>query len=182
MAPSGQLTSPELEALLRDGTLAGSWTLDPARSEVKLETRHTWGLLPLHGAFREVTGHGTVTADGGVSGVISVVATSVDTKNSRRDTHLRSADFFDVANHREFTFTAESATPSEMGVRITGTLTVRGNARPATLDATVSRADDEVSLDGQLHVNRADFGLTWNMLGIAAMHSTIVVHAAFTRG
>jgi hypothetical protein len=45
----------------------------------------------------------------------------------------------------------------------------------------VSTADGEVWLDGELHVNRADFGMTWNMLGIAAMHNTIVIHAVFTR-
>src|SRR5580692_11550029 len=96
MAPSEQ---PALQTQLRDGSLAGSWTLDPARSEVVLHTRHTWGLLPLQGVFRQVSGHGTVTKDGDASGVITVTAASVDTKNPRRDKHLRSADFFDVANH-----------------------------------------------------------------------------------
>ena len=64
---------------------------------------------------------------------------------------------------------------------MTGSLTVRGSTRPASFDATVSSADGEVSLDGELRVNRADFGLTWNMMGIASMDNTIVVHAVFTR-
>jgi polyisoprenoid-binding protein YceI len=181
MAPSGQLTTSALQALLDDGKLAGSWTLDSGRSEVRLKTRHTWGLRPLDGAFGQVTGHGTVTASGDVSGVISVAAGSVDTKNSRRDKHLRSADFFDVANHPEFTFTVESISPADGGVRIAGSLTVRGRSRQASFDATVSNADGEVSLDGELEVNRTDFGLTWNMLGMASVHNTIVVHAVFTR-
>jgi len=67
MAPSGQLTSPALQALLQDGTLTGSWTLDPARSTVQLKTRHTWGLRPLHGVFHRVTGSGSVTAAGDVT-------------------------------------------------------------------------------------------------------------------
>jgi len=181
MAPSGQLTTSALQALLHDGKLAGSWTLDSARSHVQLKTRHTWGLRPLDGAFGQVSGHGTVTASGDASGVITVAAGSVDTKNSRRDKHLRSADFFDVANHPDFTFAVESVSPADGGVRIAGRLTVRGRSRPASFDATVSSADGEVSLDGELEVNRADFGLTWNMLGIASMHNTIVVHAVFTR-
>jgi polyisoprenoid-binding protein YceI len=123
MASPEQLASPTLEALLRDGTLTGSWTLNPARSEVRLNTRHTWGLLPL-------------------KGVLTVGAGSVDTKNKQRDKHLRSADFF---------------------------------------DAKVSRAAAEVWLDAEVPVNRADFGLTWNCMGIAAMDSTIAVHAVFTR-
>ena len=42
--------------------------------------------------------------------------------------------------------------------------------------------DGELTLDGELKVNRADYGLPWNFIGIAAMDSTIAVHAVFTRG
>ena len=182
MAPSGQLTSPEVQTLLRGGELAGSWTLDAARSEVVLRTRHTWGLLPLKGVFRQVTGNGTVTAAGDATGVITVAAGSVDTKNKRRDAHLRSADFFDITNHPDITFVADGVTPTSGGVRVAGRLTVRDRTRPVSFDAKVSVADGEVWLDGEIPVNRADFGLTWNMMGIAPMESTIVVHAVFTRG
>jgi polyisoprenoid-binding protein YceI len=181
MAQSGQLTSSALQALLQDGSLAGSWVLDPARSEVRLKTRHTWGLRPLHGVFRQVTGNGTVTAAGDVGGVITVAAGSIDTKNSIRDKHLRSADFFHIATHPDLTFAADGARPVDGGVRITGSLTIRGRTRPASFDAKVSTADDEVWLDGELQVNRADFGLTWNRMGIASMDNAIVVHAVFTR-
>ncbi len=181
MAPSGQLTSPALQELLRDGTLAGSWTLDPARTEVVLKTRHTWGLAPLTGVFRAVTGNGTVTAAGEASGVVTVAAGSIDTKNKKRDEHLRSADFFDIASHPDITFAADSVTSASGGVRIAGSLTVRGRTRPVSFDAKVSSAGSEVWLDGEIQVNRADYGLTWNKLGIASMHNTIVVHAVFTR-
>jgi polyisoprenoid-binding protein YceI len=181
MAPSGQLTAPALQALLQDGTLAGDWTLDPARSEVHLHTRHTWGLLPLHGRFEQVSGSGTVTAEGQASGVLTVPAVSVNTKNSQRDKHLRSPDFFDVANHPDITFTVDSITPADRGARVSGQLTIRDRTRPASFDATVAVADDEITLDGELAVDRTDFGLTWNFLGIAAKDSTIAVHATFTR-
>ncbi len=181
MTSTGQLTSAAVQDLLRGGTLTGTWTLDAGRSEVRLETRHTWGLRPLHGLFRQVSGTGTVTATGDVSGVITVAAESIDTKNSTRDKHLRSADFFDVANHPDLTFAIEGAIPADGGVQITGRLTVRGRTRPASFGATVSAAGDEVQLDGTLEVNRADFGLTWNRMGIASMDNTIVVHAVFTR-
>src|ERR1700733_2015324 len=181
MASSGQLTTPELQAVLREGQFEGSWGLDATRSKVRLNTRPPWGLRPLHGVFRQVTGSGTVAANGDVSGILTVAAESVDTKNSSRDKHLRSADFFDIANHPDITFTADAVTPADGGVRVTGSLTVRGNTRPASFDATVSSTDGEVSLDGELQVNRCDFGLTWNKLGIAPMDNTIVVHAVFTR-
>jgi polyisoprenoid-binding protein YceI len=181
MAPSGELTSSAVQALLQDGALAGSWTLDSARTQVRLETRHSWGLAPLHGVFGQVSGSGTVTAAGDVSGVVTVAAGSLDTKNPRRDKHLRSADFFDIETHPDFTFTVDGASPSDTGVRVTGTLAVIGRTRPVSFDATVSNVDGEVWLDGVLQVNRADFGMTWNRLGIASMRSAIVVHAVFTR-
>jgi polyisoprenoid-binding protein YceI len=179
--PSGQLTSSALQAMLQDGKLAGSWTLDTARSEVRLTTRHTWGLRPLHGVFRQATGNGTVTAAGDASGVLTVAAASIDTKNSTRDKHLRSADFFDIANHPDITFAADSVSPADGGVRITGHLTIRGKTLPESFDAKVSSADGEVWLDGELQVNRTDFGLTWNWMGIASVHNTIALHAVFTR-
>jgi len=175
------MTSTTVQALLQDGKLAGSWTLDAARSEVRLETRHTWGLRPLHGFFRQVAGNGTVTTAGDVSGVVTVAAGSIDTKNSTRDRHLRSADFFDVATHPDLTFAVDGVAPADGGVRVTGRLTIRGRTRPASFDATVSATGDEVRLDGKLQVNRADFGLTWNRMGIASMDNTIVVRAVFTR-
>ena len=81
----------------------------------------------------------------------------------------------------------ETAVAAVPGVRdasvnlATGRLTVRGQTRPSSFDATVSTAADEVSLDGELPVDRGDFGLNWNFLGIASMHSTIAIHAVFTR-
>jgi polyisoprenoid-binding protein YceI len=186
MATSGQPTSPALEALLPDGKLAGSWTLDTTRSQVLLKSRHTWGLAPLKGVFTQVAGSGTVSATGEVSGVLTVAAESIDTKNKRRDTHLRSGDFFDAANHPHFTFNADEVKPADGGVRVTGRLTIRDITRPVSFDAKVSGAgadggDGEVSLDAEVPINRTDFGMTWNMMGIASVHNTIVVHAVFTR-
>ena len=181
MSSSGQLTSSALQAL-QEGKVAGSWSLDPSRSQVRLKTRHTWGLLPLTGVFHQVTGNGTVSPSGDVAGTVTVAAGSIDTKNKKRDEHLRSADFFDVTSHPDFTFTAERVRPAGDGVMVDGRLSVRGRTRPVTFDGQISHFDgDEVWLDGQLRVNRADFGLTWNRMGIAAMDNTIIVHVVFTR-
>jgi polyisoprenoid-binding protein YceI len=181
MSPAGQLTSPELRELLRDGGLAGSWTLDAAKSEVRLATRHTWGLRPLDGVFRQASGTGTITAAGEVTGVFTVAAGSIDTKNSKRDEHLRSADFFDVDSHPDFTFSVDTVTPSDAGVRVSGSLTIRGQARPVSFEARVSRAGGEVRLDAEVPVDRTDYGMTWNMMRIAATKNTIAVRAVFTR-
>lgn len=181
MASSGQLTSSALRTLLQGGILAGSWVLDTSRSEVRLKSRSVWGLAPVKGIFRQVTGNGTVSAAGDVTGSITVAARSVDTKNKKRDEHLRSADFFDVANHPDITFTLGGIRPDNGGARVTGSLTVRGRTRPVSFGAKVSSADGEATLDGEVQVNRADFGLTWNQMGMTSMHNTITVHAVFTR-
>ena len=112
MTPQGQPTTSALQALVRDGTLTGSWTLDPARSEILLQTRHTWGLRPLHGVFRQVAGNGTVTGADQVTGTLTVAAGSVDTKNKMRDKDLRSAKVFDIASHPDITYTVDGMQPA----------------------------------------------------------------------
>jgi polyisoprenoid-binding protein YceI len=102
--------------------------------------------------------------------------------NTRRDTHLRSADFFDSANNPDITFTADGIRPSGQGVAVTGALTVRDRTRPLSFDATASvRGDGEIWLDAQVRINRADFGLTWNLMGVVSMNNTLTIHAVFTR-
>jgi polyisoprenoid-binding protein YceI len=182
MTQSEQITPSTLQELLRDGKLAGSWALDAARSEIGLKSKSMWGMVPVRGVFREVTGSGTVSAAGGVAGTITVAAGSIDTKVKKRDEHLRSADFFDVGNTPDITFAAEQVTPSGEGVTVTGTLTVRDRTRPVSFAATVSGFDGaQVALDGEFQVNRADFGLTWNQLGMSSVHNTIAVHAVFIK-
>jgi polyisoprenoid-binding protein YceI len=179
--PSGQMTAPALQALL-DGALAGEWALDPIKSSIGLKSKAMWGLFPVNGVFREVSGHGTVCADGEVSGTVTLTAASIDTRNTRRDTHLRSADFFDSSNYPDITFTADGIRPSGPGVAVTGALTVRGRTRPLSFDAAPSvPGDGEIWLDAEVRINRADFGLTWNPMGMAAMNNTLTIRAVFTR-
>jgi len=180
--PSGQTTAPRLQALLEAGTLAGQWVLDPGKSSIRLKSKSMWGLAPVNGVFREVRGDGAVSQDGKISGTITVDAASIDTKSKKRDTHLRSADFFDTANNPDITFTADGIALSDQGVTVTGALTVRGRTRPLSFDAVASvQGDDEIWLDAQTHINRADFGLDWNSMGMAAMSNTLTIHAVFTR-
>jgi polyisoprenoid-binding protein YceI len=181
MTPQGQPATSALQALVQDGTLTGSWTLDPARSEVLLETKHTWGLLPVRGVFGHVAGHGTVTEAGQVTGTITVGAGSIDTKSTMRDKDLRSAKVFDVANHPDITYTVDGIQHAADGVRVTGSLTVHGRTRPLSFDATVTANAGEVRLDAQIPVNRADFGLTYSPLRMASLDNTITIRALFTR-
>ena len=181
MTAHGQQAASDLQALVQDGALTGSWTLDPARSEVLLETRHTWGLRPVHGIFRQISGNGTVTAAGQVTGTLTVAAGSIDTKSRMRDKDLRSAKLFDIARHPDITYTVDSIQPAGDSARVTGHLTVRGQTRPLPFDAKVSAAAGEVRLDAEIPVNRADFGLTYSPLRMASLHNTLTIRALFTR-
>jgi polyisoprenoid-binding protein YceI len=181
-APSGEVTATALQALLKDGVLAGTWVLDPRQSSVRLKTKSVAGLVRVNGIFREVSGNATISADGEVSGTLRVAAASIDTKNTRRDKHLRTADFFDSASYPDITFSADGIRPSGAGVAVTGALTVRGRTRPLSFDAAASvPGDGEIWLDAEAHINRADFGLTWNQLGLISMHNALAIHAVFTR-
>ncbi|MGO4756748.1 YceI family protein, partial [Streptomyces sp. 2MCAF27] len=115
---------------------------------------------------------------------LTIDAASVDTGHAKRDAHLRSADFFDTDRHATLVFTAHSATPDPRGaVEIAGELTVRGTTRPLAFTATAPGATtDGVTLTAELSVDPADFGLTWNKLGMMKGQTAITVEAHFTRG
>ena len=182
MAPSGSSAAPALDESLRDGRLAGDWTLDPSRSEVRLRSKSMWGLAPVKGVFGQVSGSGTISPAGDVNGTITVAAGSVDTKNKKRDEHLRSADFFDSGNHAHITFRVDRISPSSRGVTVVGALTVRDRTRPLSFDATLSTpGTDEVRLDAEVQVDRSDYGLTWSPMRMASMRNTITLHLVFTR-
>jgi polyisoprenoid-binding protein YceI len=161
-------------------TLAGEWVLDPRRSSIRLKNK-VMGLLPVNGVFRDVSGHGTLSADGEASGVITVAAVSVDTRNTQRDTHLRSAEIFDTGNHPEITFTADTIRPAGRAVAVTGALTVRGHTQPLSFDAVASApGNGEISVDATARVDRTDFGLRWKGDGIASKTTVLTIHAVFT--
>lgn len=181
-APSAHRTAPALEALLKDGALAGNWVLDSRTSTIELRTKSIWGLAPVKGIFREVSGSGAVSPAGEVSGSIAVAAASIDTKQAKRDTHLRSADFFDSDNYQDIIFTADGVRASGASVAVTGALTVRGCTRPLSFDAAVSvQGDRAIWFDADVQINRADFGLTWNLMGSMSMRNALTIHLVFIK-
>jgi polyisoprenoid-binding protein YceI len=179
--PPETLATSSLQALLADGTLAADWALDPDRSIVRLKGK-VMGLIPVNGVFREITASGTVHPDGEVRGTLTVAAASIDTSNARRDKHLRSADFLDSGIHPDITFAADAIWPHHQGASIIGALTIRGRTRPLAVDATATvHGGGEVALDAAVRINRADYGLTWNPMGLISTHAILSIHAAFIR-
>jgi polyisoprenoid-binding protein YceI len=172
----------ETQALLADGKLAGAWTLDGAKSSVGLRTKSVWGLVKVNGVFGQVTGAAVISAAGEATGTITVAAASIDTGVKKRDDHLRSADFFDVAKYPDITFSATSVTLSGENATVAGTLTVRDQTKPVTVSGAVSaNGTDEISLDAELPVNRGQYGMSFNQLGMMSLDNIITIHAVFTK-
>jgi polyisoprenoid-binding protein YceI len=172
----------ETEALLADGKLAGAWTLDGTKSTVGLRTKSVWGLVKVNGVFGQVTGAAVISAAGEATGTITVAAASIDTGVKKRDDHLRSADFFDAAKYPDITFSATSVTLSGENATVAGTLTVRDQTRPVTVGGAVSaNGTDEISLDAELPVNRSQYGMSFNQLGMMSLDNIITIHAVFTK-
>jgi polyisoprenoid-binding protein YceI len=170
-------------ALLSGGKAAGHWVLDPAGSSVRISHKHTWGLLTVRGGFSELSGEGDVAQDGSVSGKIEIGAASIDTKNSRRDTHLRSADFFKADEHRSIVFTAREAKLDASGdLTVSGELEAAGVSRPLPVTAKVTQASpDSATISAEADVDRAGHGMTWNMLGVIRGVAHVSVVARFTK-
>jgi polyisoprenoid-binding protein YceI len=182
MTTSAGQAPAALRALLGNGSLTGTWALDPVRSTATLRTKHGWGLAPVKGVFRDIAGDGAVSPAGEVTGRIALATEALDTKNKKRDEHLRSADFFDAENYPAITFNLEKLEPAGEGVTVTGRLTVRDYSGPLSFPATVSvTGDGEAVLDATVLIDRSQFGVTINKLGMLSMKNTVVVHAVFTK-
>jgi polyisoprenoid-binding protein YceI len=170
------------------------WTLDAARSSVTLRHKTMWGLVTVRGAFGDLAGSAEVGADGSARGRLEIGAASLDTGNAKRDKHLRSADFFNADAHPHIVVDLQRADlPGEAGraghtgqagdtVTVTGQLTVAGVTRPLSFTATLAEVSESaVTLRAEAVVDRAEFGLTWNQLGMLRGPATVSVLARFTR-
>lgn len=160
---------------------AGNWTLSPERSSVTFRNKTLWGLATVTGRFAQFSGEGR--ANGGVSGRVVIRAASLRTGIRKRDEHLRSADFFDVENHPEITVeVTEAHLSGPDGARLGATLTVRGASRPIELPVSVQVLDSgAVEVAGQCRVERGEFGVSGNLLGMVGPTTTLSATLVFIR-
>jgi polyisoprenoid-binding protein YceI len=161
----------------------GHWVLDPKQSSAQISHKTFWGLLTVKGSFSELSGEGDVAADGSISGKLVIGAASVDTRNAKRDTHLRSADFFKADEHPTMVFTAREAKFDSSGhLAVTGEFEAAGVSRPLSFTATITdAAPGAATLTAEADVDRLAHGMTWNQLGMVASHTKVNVVARFTK-
>ncbi|MGI5429207.1 YceI family protein [Streptomyces sp. CA-179760] len=161
----------------------GLWQLDATASTVGIRHRTMWGLVTVKGSFGALSGTGEVRPDGSAVGTLTFDVASLDTGNAKRDTHLRSADFFDADHHPEITFAARGAELRDGDqVRVVGQLTVRGISRPLSLTARLTDRDAAgLTLDTEFSVDRDQFGMGWNQLGMIRGRTTVAAALRFVR-
>lgn len=146
--------------------IAGTWDADPAHSQVAFSVRHMM-VGKVRGRFNTFTAEIVTGSDPGSSSVTAVVdAASVDTGNDKRDAHVRSPEFLDVARHPTWTFrsTAVRATDDD-GLQLDGDLTIAGVTRAVTLDLEVDGFGPDTSggtrcgFSATGAISRSDFGV-----------------------
>ena len=147
-----------------------TWTVDPAHAELGFAVRHLM-INNVRGRFGKLEGKVDVdNANPNNSKIdVSVDVNSIDTRQEMRDNHLRSADFFDAANHPTIHFVSKRIIGDVTAdFTVVGDLTIRGTTREIELDAPLEgRGNDPYgneragfSATGRL--NRHDYGLNWN--------------------
>lgn len=152
----------------------GKWIIDPDHSVAAFGVRHLT-IADVRGQFNRLSG--TVSFDpadpGGLSLEAVIEAAGIYTGIAKRDEHLRSSDFLDVAQYPAITFRSTAfATRGEGRGRLAGELTIHGVTRPIFLDVVLAgpvQCPEEIGgettmgLSARTGVNREDFGMVWNL-------------------
>ncbi|MGH7670303.1 MAG: YceI family protein [Gemmatimonadaceae bacterium] len=147
------------------------WQVDGAHSTAEFAVKHLM-ISTVKGDFADVSG--TVIVDdanpGTVQVDVSIDAASLRTREPKRDTHLKSSDFFDVARFPKISFTSKRVEgPLDGDFKLVGDLTIRDVTREVTLNVESSGGvidpwgGERTGYAATTKINRKDFGLTWNV-------------------
>jgi polyisoprenoid-binding protein YceI len=148
-----------------------TYTIDPAHSGAHFTVRHMM-ITNVRGAFRNVKGTVVYDSEDPANSSVEaeIEAATIDTRESQRDAHLRSADFLDVEKFPAITFRSTRVEPSGEGEwKVTGDLTIHGVTRPVVLNVEGPAAEGKdpwgnirSGASATTKIKRSDFGLTWN--------------------
>lgn len=159
----------------------GHYTLDPARSTVRFQRKTFWGLTTVNGVFGSLQGSGTLAPAGTADGGLVIDVASIDSKHTKRDTHLRSKDMLNTESFPEITFDADRITPTgSNSADVQGQLTVRGTSRKLSFPADFRpQGANAVVLRAAVEIDPAQFGLK-NPLGMMKGPALIDLDLHFT--
>jgi polyisoprenoid-binding protein YceI len=157
-------------ALFAATAQAAPWDIDPEHATARFLVRHLT-VADVTGTLGDVTGSVELNEQDLTQSTVqvSIDTREVDSRNKKRDAHLRSKDFLNVKQFPAITFKSTKVEKADGGLKVTGVLTIRDVARSVTLAATVSDAVqnpfDRTTTRGvkaTTTLKREDFGLTWN--------------------
>jgi polyisoprenoid-binding protein YceI len=146
------------------------WNFDETHSGVDFVVRHMM-VSKVRGNFTGLKGSLEFDEEHPENSeiVARIDVSTINTRNTDRDNHLRSADFFDVENHPEMIFKSTSIKVNgEKQGQVTGNLTIRGVTKPVTFDVEYFGqldspfGDRRTGFSGEIKIDREQFGLTWN--------------------
>ncbi|NTU58976.1 MAG: polyisoprenoid-binding protein [Chlorobiaceae bacterium] len=160
-----------LTLLLPAMASASTWSIDPDHSSVGFKVKHLM-VSNVRGSFEKYTGVVDIDDKDITKSKVDVTIdpNSINTNVQKRDEHLRSADFFDVAKFPIMTFVSKKWTNAGQGaMKVTGDLTIHGVTRSVVLNvAPFSKESKDPwgnirrGTSAGTKINRKDFGLTWN--------------------
>ena len=146
------------------------WTIDPTHSEIGFKVKHMM-FTNVSGKFDTYEGTIETEENDFTTAKISFSAAiaSIDTRNTDRDNHLKSGDFFDAENYPKLTFKGASFTKvNDHNYELTGELTIKGVSKEVKLPVEFSGlmqdpwGNTKVGLNIEAKINRKDWGLNWN--------------------
>ena len=147
-----------------------SWKIEPNHSSAHFKIKHL-AISSVRGSFSPVTGTVVIDDEHPEKSTVeaSIPMASVNTDNSTRDDHLKSADFFDVTKFPTMTFKSTSIEKAKDGYKLHGNLTLHGVTKEVVLDMDAPSAAQKNPVGSMVRgisatttINRKDFGLTWN--------------------
>jgi polyisoprenoid-binding protein YceI len=148
-----------------------TWNIDPMHSQIGFKVKHLM-FTNVRGNFKDYSA--TITTDRNDFATAAIRLTinpaSIDTNDSKRDEHLRSGDFFDVANFSEIKFEGEGLKKANNGENyiLYGDMTIKGVVKPIVLDVEFGGfakdpwGNEKAAFAIKGKINRKDFGLNWN--------------------
>lgn len=149
---------------------AGLYNIDPMHSKVGFEVSHLV-VSTVEGRFNQFDGQLNISDKIEKSKVdVNIDVASIDTGTPKRDEHLKSADFFDVAKTPKIKFVSKKITQNKNDLKVFGVLTIKGKSKDVVLDAKYlgkfkdGYGQDKVAFKGKTSINRKDFGLAWSQM------------------
>ncbi|HUQ40412.1 MAG TPA: YceI family protein [Acidimicrobiales bacterium] len=147
----------------------GTWQIDPSHSDVSFTVRHLV-VSKVRGQFSTFSGTIDIAENPLDSSVVAGIdLASVDTRDAKRDEHLRGADFFDVENHPSMDFRSTAVRPTGDGYAVDGELTIRGVSRPVTLVLEFNGVASDpwggtrAGFSASTEISRKDFGISFDI-------------------